>query len=121
MTDRSRWMDVGALEDLDPDTGACALVGGAQIALVRVGAGDTVYAIDNRDPFSDAYVLSRGIVGDAAGVPKIASPMYKHSFDLRTGVCLDEASVRVATWPVRVRGGRVEVLLGAHAREDLAA
>lgn len=113
MSDMNRWLDVISIDHIDPDTGACALVDGTQVALVRVGEGDTVYAIANRDPFSDAYVLSRGIVGDAAGAPKIASPMYKHSFDLRTGVCLDDPSVRLPTWPVRVRRGRVEILLEA--------
>ena len=103
------WLDVCALEDIAPDTGECALVGGAQIALVRVGEGDSVYAIDNFDPFSKAYVLSRGIVGDRGGVPKVASPMYKQSSSLVSGECLDDASVRVAVYPTRVRGGRVEL------------
>jgi len=74
-----------------------------------VRAGGRVYAIDNFDPFSRAYVLSRGIVGDKEGAPKIASPIYKQSFDLRTGVCLDDPSVSIAVWEVRVRDGRVEV------------
>src|SRR6185436_5263254 len=57
------WLDVCALDDIAPDTGECALIGGTQIAVVRVGEA-AVYAIDNCDPFSKAYVLSRGIVGD---------------------------------------------------------
>ena len=101
------WVDVCALEDIIPDTGVCALVRGRQIALVRVG--DEVYALDNFDPFSKAFVLSRGIVGDRGGVPKIASPIYKHNFDLRTGQCLDDGSVAVRTWQVRVHEGRLEV------------
>jgi len=107
----TRWLDVCALDDIAPDTGECALVGGTQIALVRVGLGDAVYAIDNFDPFSKAYVLSRGIVGDRGGVPKLASPMYKQSFSLLSGECLDDASVRVCVYPVRVSGGRVELEL----------
>jgi nitrite reductase (NADH) small subunit len=104
----AQWIDVCALDDIVPDTGVCALVGARQIALVRVG--DTVYAVDNFDPFSKAYVLSRGIVGDKGGVPKIASPIYKQTFDLVTGVCLDDPSVSVAVYTVRVRDGRVELL-----------
>ena len=105
----SEWLDVCALDDIAPDTGECALVGRTQIAVLRVGEGDTVYAIDNFDPFSKAYVLSRGIVGDRGGVPKVASPMYKQSFSLLSGECLDDASVRVSVYPARVSGGRVEV------------
>jgi nitrite reductase (NADH) small subunit len=101
------WEDVCSLGDVLPGTGVCALVAGRQVAIVR--AGSAVYAIGNFDPFSKANVLSRGIVGDRGGVPKIASPIYKQSFDLRTGVCLDDPGVRVPTWEVRVERGRILV------------
>ena len=101
------WIDVCELEEIVPETGVCALVKGRQIAVVR--AGDEVYAVDNFDPFSRAYVLSRGIVGDARGVPKIASPIYKQGFDLRTGECLDDPRVRIPVWETRIRQGRVEI------------
>ncbi len=103
------WLSVCALDDIVPNTGVCALVRGQQVALVRVGFGDDVFAISNFDPFSDAFVLARGIVGDKAGVAKIASPLYKQSFDLRTGQCLDDPTVSVPVWPARVRQGQVEV------------
>ncbi len=101
------WEDVCALEDIVPGTGVCALVAGQQVAIVRTA--DAVHAIGNLDPFSKAYVLSRGIVGDRAGVPKIASPIFKQSFDLRTGRCLDDPRVRVPSYEVRVERGRVLV------------
>jgi nitrite reductase (NADH) small subunit len=103
------WHAVCGLEDIVPDTGVCALLGGQQIAIVRVGAGEDIFAIGNFDPFSKAFVLSRGIVGDKGGVAKIASPIYKQGFDLRTGRCLDDPDVAVPVWPARVREGRVEV------------
>lgn len=111
------WVDVCAVEDIIPSTGVCALVGKRQIAVVRVGEGEEIYAISNFDPFSKAFVLSRGIVGDKGGIPKIASPIYKQSFDLRTGQCLDDPSVRIPVFPVRVRGGRVEVQAAAQPPE----
>jgi nitrite reductase (NADH) small subunit len=103
------WLAVCALDDIVPDTGVCALVRGEQIAFVRVGAGEDVFALGNFDPFSKAFVLARGIVGDKGGVAKIASPIYKQSFDLRTGICLDDPRVAVPVWPARVRDGQVEV------------
>jgi nitrite reductase (NADH) small subunit len=107
------WVDVCALDDLLPDTGVAALVGGRQIAIVRVGDSDgegaEVYALDNFDPFSHAFVIARGIVGDRGGIPKIASPIFKQSFDLGTGQCLDDPAVRLASYPVRVVEGRVMV------------
>jgi len=103
------WEDVCALDELLPDTGVCALVAGRQVALVRTRKPDAVYAIGNFDPFSKAFVLSRGIIGDRAGVPKIASPIYKQSFDLRTGQSLDDPRVRVPTYEVQVARGRILV------------
>jgi nitrite reductase (NADH) small subunit len=109
------WVDVCALEDILPDTGVAALVGGRQIAIVRVGKGvgdgAEVYALDNFDPFSHAFVIARGIVGDRAGIPKIASPIFKQSFDLGTGQCLDDPAVRLASYPVRVAEGRIMVVV----------
>jgi len=112
------WQAVCALDDIVPNTGVCALVGDEQIALVRVGDGsdaDDVYAIANFDPFSKAFVLARGIVGDKGGIAKIASPIYKQNFDLRTGQCLDDATVVIPVWPARVRDGQVEVAVDGAA------
>ena len=104
------WEDVCAIDDVLPGTGAAALVGGEQIAIVRT-RGDALYAISNFDPFSKAFVLARGIVGDRAGVPKIASPIYKQSFDLQTGQCLDDEGVRLPVYAARVVAGRIQVAI----------
>ena len=105
------WLDVCALDDIVPQTGVCALLGRKQVAVFRV-APDALYALSNFDPFSKAFVLSRGIVGDRKGIPKVASPVFKQSFDLRTGQCLDDPAVSVKSYPVRLRAGRVEVFVG---------
>jgi nitrite reductase (NADH) small subunit len=102
------WVDVCELDELVPGRGVCALVGEYQVAVFRL-LDDSLYGLSNFDPFSAAYVLSRGIVGSRGDRPKVASPVYKQSFDLATGVCLDDPSVSVATFPVHVRDGRVLV------------
>ena len=103
-----KWTSVCKLTDLDPERGAVALVHGRQVALFRTH-DDEVYAIGNRDPFSGAHVLARGIVGSREGMPTVASPMYKQVFDLRTGQCFDDEKVRVPSFPVRVTDGVIEV------------
>ena len=103
------WIDVCAVDDILPNSGEAALIGGRQIAIVRVGESDEVYALSNFDPFSEAFVIARGIVGDRGGRPKIASPIFKQSFDLRTGACMDDETVVLPTYPVRVRAGRIEL------------
>lgn len=106
------WVDVCPLSAILPNTGVCALVEGQQVAIFRVGYGTELYAISNRDPFSKTFVLSRGIVGDRNGIPKVASPIYKQNFCLLTGKCLDDETVKIPTFPVRVLGDRVQVGIG---------
>ncbi|MQA27241.1 MAG: nitrite reductase small subunit NirD [Micromonosporaceae bacterium] len=103
-----QWTSVCELTDLEPERGVVALVRRRQVALFRTH-DDAVYAIGNRDPFSGAHVLARGIVGTRGGAPTVASPMYKQVFDLRTGECLDDPKAHVPTFPVRVTVGVVEV------------
>ena len=105
-----QWTTICPLERILPNTGVCALVNGQQVAVFRVGEGEDVYAIENYDPFSKAYVLSRGIVGDRNGVPKVASPIYKQNFSLLTGECLDDATVKLQVFTARVTDGRVQVI-----------
>ena len=109
MLDTITWVPVLQFDRLVPDRGVCALVGEWQVALFRVAPSDDLYALSNFDPFSQAYVLSRGIVGTKGDIPKVASPVYKQSFDLRTGTCLEDPAVAVRVFPVRVVDGTVEV------------
>lgn len=81
---------------------------GQQVAIFRVGQNQ-LYAIDNYDPFSKAYVLSRGIVGDRHGTPKVASPIYKQNFNLKTGECFDDASVQIGTFAVQLIDNQVQI------------
>ncbi|MGH9123938.1 MAG: nitrite reductase small subunit NirD [Acidimicrobiales bacterium] len=104
---RTAWVDVCSFDQLILGRGACALVEGTQVAIFPVE--DQVFAPSNFDPFSQAFVLSRGIVGSKGERIKVASPVYKQSFDLTTGVCLDDPSVVVATFEARVVDGRVLV------------
>jgi nitrite reductase (NADH) small subunit len=78
------------------------------VALFRTFDG-ALYAIGNQDPFTGAFVLSRGIVGSRGDIPTVASPLHKQVFDLRTGACLDDETVSVPVYGVRLRDGLVEV------------
>jgi nitrite reductase (NADH) small subunit len=102
------WIQVCQYDDLLPERGAAALLDAGQVAIFRTHDGD-MFAISNRDPFSGAHVMSRGIVGTRGDAPTVASPMHKQVFDLRTGICLDDPAVRVSVFAVRVHNGVVEV------------
>jgi NAD(P)H-dependent nitrite reductase small subunit len=98
---------VCGLDDILDGAGVCALVDGEQVALFRVG--DEVFAVENRDPFSAANVISRGLVGDLAGQLVVASPVYKQHFNLRSGRCLEDEAVSLRTWPCGLLDGRIWV------------
>jgi nitrite reductase (NADH) small subunit len=108
-TDRANWYTVCKAIDLNPFMGVRALIHGEQIAIFMVRSSREIFAINAVDPFSDAAVLSRGIVGDLKGELVVASPIYKQHFNLRTGVCLEDETCRVKTYPVRIRDGYVQV------------
>ncbi|HSE10318.1 MAG TPA: nitrite reductase small subunit NirD [Nocardioidaceae bacterium] len=112
MTATEVWTPVCRLVELEVERGAAALVNGQAVAVFRTH-DDMVYALGNQDPFSRASVLARGIVGtrtiDGAEVPFVASPMHKQAFDLRTGRCLDDDSVTVASYQVQVVEGVILV------------
>lgn len=106
------WFPACPLDRLEVERGSAVLLpGGAQVALFLLHDG-SLRAVQNRDPFSGAYVMSRGIVGTREGVDVVASPMHKQSFDLATGRCLDDAEHALVVYPVRVRAGVVEVRTG---------
>jgi nitrite reductase (NADH) small subunit len=97
----SAWTPVCRVQDIVPNSGVCALAGGHQIAVFRLD-DDSIYAIDNHDPFSKANVLSRGIVGDLQGEVVVASPVYKQHFSLASGRCIEDPAVRLPVFTVRV-------------------
>lgn len=104
------WRAVCSLDEIVPDTGVCALLGGRQIAVFRVGDLDPrVFAIDNYDPNAQAAVLSRGLVGSIGERVVVASPIYKQHFDLASGECLEAPAHSVTSYPARIDGGTVWV------------
>lgn len=99
------WSSVCSFDDVLPDSGVAALVDGRQIAIFKVR--DAVYALDNYDPHSEANVLARGLLGDLNGEPVVASPVYKHHFNLATGRCVEDADYSVRAWPTRLSDGKI--------------
>lgn len=98
----SNLVKICPVAELPVNLGVGALVNGQQVALFKLNNGD-VYAIGNFDPFSEANVLSRGLVGDLQGQKVVASPIYKHHYNLKTGECLEDSSVKVPAYQVVVQ------------------
>ncbi len=102
LNDIQVWTTACAYDRLIPGRGVGVLLDdGTQAALFRLDDG-SVHAVGNVDPFSGAAVLSRGIVGDRRGCATVQSPLLKQAFSLEDGSCLDDPTVSVPVFPVRV-------------------
>ncbi len=77
-----------------------------QIAVFNFASRGEWYATQNMCPHKKAFVLSRGILGDAAGAPKVACPLHKKTFSLETGESLQGEEYHIRTFPVQSRRGR---------------
>jgi nitrite reductase (NADH) small subunit len=105
----SQWHSVCELSQILPATGVCALIKGQQIAIFRPRDDEQLYAISNIDPFAQASVLSRGLIAEHQQALWVASPLKKQRFRLSDGLCLEDEARSVASYPVRVSAGKVEI------------
>lgn len=116
----SEWHDVAPVEQLDRDGRIIARVGGREIGVLRDPTDDSLRALRNRCPHVGSP-LCRGTVrtrerGRGPGGYELEPgkvlrcPHHGWEFDLRTGVCFEDPSMRVAVYEVRVVDGRIHVL-----------
>lgn len=106
-----QWVAVGAVADFPVEGGAAIKYGKVQIAVFRFTSRGQWYATQNMCPHKRAFVLSRGIIGSAGEVPKVACPLHKKTFSLQTGECLSGDDHSIKIFPVRVVDDHVQLLL----------
>jgi nitrite reductase (NADH) large subunit len=109
--EETRWVQVGTVSNFPPNGGSTVKYGEVQIAVFNFTSRGEWYACQQMCPHRKAFVLSRGIIGDAKGIPKVACPLHKKTFALDSGHCTsgDDYSVRV--FPVKVDNDDVLVQL----------
>ena len=125
-----RWHDVGSIDDVPVDRGVGVLVEGVQIAVFRLSAltadgAEEWYAVSHLDPATGVPVMARGLVGSAPPddsdtgpngaqepIPTVAAPLHKQRYDLRTGRCLDDPALALATYRIVVADGRIHLEAG---------
>ncbi|SDM17932.1 nitrite reductase (NADH) small subunit [Franzmannia pantelleriensis] len=108
------WQPLCTKADLVAFSGVAAWLetaeGPAQVAIFYLpGLEQELYALEHRDPFSGANVIARGIVGDIKGDAVVASPIYKQHFRLKDGSCVEDDSVTLRTWPIRLDGEKIVI------------
>jgi nitrite reductase (NADH) large subunit len=102
-----QWVQVGAVDDFPRDGGSAIKYGQSQIAVFRFESRGEWYATQNMCPHKNAFVLSRGILGDQNSVPKVACPLHKKTYSLESGACLSGESFALRVFPVKVEDGQV--------------
>jgi len=114
----SAWHDIGSLDELERAGRLVARVGGREVGVVRDPDGGRLVGVRNRCPHHGAPLCLGRIRVRASGTPGryalegrsvLRCPWHGWEFDLDTGVCRDEPSLRAAVYPVRVEDGRVLV------------
>ena len=107
------------LKHLPTRHGAAFTVAGRALALFR--AGDRVWAVEDRNPYTGCGIAG-GRMSRVGHTPVVVSPLYHLVFDLRTGACLNAVDLpqqRLRTYPVEVVADIVHVDAGA-VRGELA-
>ncbi|MFO7527976.1 MAG: nitrite reductase small subunit NirD [Marinobacter sp.] len=118
----TRWDVVCSVEDLVPESGIAVWTENGPVAVFYLPHRlPALFAVSHTDPFSGVNVLARGITGDLKGEPVVASPLYKQHFSLRTGVCLEDESVQLKTYPVLLDGNRIRLEIPATQQLPQAA
>jgi nitrite reductase (NADH) large subunit len=114
----AEWVHVGKVWDVPEDGGVTIRHGKSQVAVYRFSSRGEWYATQNMCPHKREFVLSRGLLGDQNGTPKVACPLHKKTFSLETGACLTGEDYRVNVFPVKVDGDDVYVQLPPAADLD---
>jgi len=125
------WRRVAAVRDFPRDGGCAVQVGRAQLAVYHFASRGEWYAAQNLCPHRKDMVLSRGLLGDQSGEPKVACPLHKKTFSLHSGKGLSDPDYAIRTFEVEVRGEDVylklpptdvlEQLLGCHGAAQRGA
>jgi NAD(P)H-dependent nitrite reductase large subunit/NAD(P)H-dependent nitrite reductase small subunit len=108
---KTQWVKLAAADSFPKDGGRTLRYGNSQIAVFNFASRGEWYATQNKCPHMKDMVLSRGLIGDQQGVPKVACPLHKKNFSLSDGKCLSDDEYKILIFPVRVVDGWVHVEL----------
>lgn len=103
------WFKACLEKDIPENGGACVKYQNKQIAIFNYKRKQQWYACQNLCPHKMEMVLSRGMIGDAEGIAKVACPMHKKTFSLETGENLNGDLPAIATFPVKLEDGVVYI------------
>ncbi|MEL0650168.1 nitrite reductase small subunit NirD [Algibacter sp. TI.3.09] len=103
------WFKAGGVTDFFENGGGCVKYKGKQIAVFNFARTKEWFACQNVCPHKMEMVLSRGMLGDDKGTPKVACPLHKKTFSLETGENLNGDLDAIATYPVKIEEENVYI------------
>ncbi|MEO0528048.1 MAG: nitrite reductase small subunit NirD [Bacteroidota bacterium] len=103
------WFKAAEISKFPKNGGACIKYKDKQIAVFNFTRKGRWYACQNLCPHKMEMVLSRGIIGEEELEPKVACPLHKNTFSLKTGENLNGDLDAIATYPVKIVDGFVHV------------
>ncbi len=109
ISDVNVWFKAASVNEFPDDGGVCVKYKNKQIAVFNFQRKGGWYACQNVCPHKFEMVLSRGIVGDHNGIPKVACPMHKKTFSLETGENLNGDLDAIAIYPVKIENNFVYI------------
>jgi nitrite reductase (NADH) small subunit len=107
--DVKTWFKVGNVNDFPDNGGACIKYKDKQIAVYNFTRKNKWYACQNLCPHKMEMVLSRGMIGDLEGIPKVACPLHKKTFSLEDGSNLNGDDYRIAVYPIKIEDENVYI------------
>jgi nitrite reductase (NADH) small subunit len=103
------WYKAIAIMDVPENGGACVKIRDLQIAVFNFSKRNEWYATQNLCPHKMQMILSRGMIGDKAGEPKVACPFHKKNFSLKSGECISGDEYKIDIYPVKVENDYVYI------------
>jgi nitrite reductase (NADH) small subunit len=103
------WFKAAPVSAFPKDGGACVKYKDLQIAVFNFERLNSWYACQNLSPEKEEMVLSRGMIGDHNGTPKVACPLHKKTFSLENGENLNGDLAPIAIYPVKIEGENVYI------------
>tara|TARA_R110002051_G_scaffold105833_4_gene178920 strand:+ start:18888 stop:19268 length:381 start_codon:yes stop_codon:yes gene_type:complete len=103
------WFKAAPVSKFPKNGGVCVKYNEKQIAVFNFTRLGEWYACQNLCPHKMEMVLSRGMIGEDMGIPKIACPLHKNTFSLKNGENLNGSLEPIATYPVKIENGFVYI------------
>ena len=105
----NHWFEVAPIHQFPKNGGVCVKYKGKQIAVFYFARRESWYACQNLCPHRLEMVLSRGLLGEENGAPKVACALHKKTFSLETGENTNGNLPPIAVYPVKIKDEKVYI------------